>query len=189
MAIFNFSYIVNFVEDAVQLLSKGVNFVPYRLVWPEFIISTDEPVQKHPWFVSLKIPVLNELHWTYRWILDILAEKWKLGGTKNLKKMEKVSSKKLTMPSSLDIFPCCRPFPSLHPSVLSSHFSFFFFFFFFNFDRDWISLVVPFVLVVCVCVRVGRGRGGGDLLFNCLVWVLPPHVNSNEFKFQIYLDF
>ena len=94
-----------------RLSISGVNSVPYRLVQPEFIVPAGELAQKHPWFVLLKIPVLTRLYRTYRQISDILAEKWILGGTKNLKKMEKVSSKKLTMPSSLVVFPCCRPFP------------------------------------------------------------------------------
>ena len=90
---------------------KGVNFVLYRPVQPEFIILAGELVQKHPWFVPLKIPVFIGLYRMYRRISDISAEKWKSSGTKNLKKMEKVSSKKLTTLSALVDFPCCRPFP------------------------------------------------------------------------------
>ena len=90
---------------------KGVNFVPYRPVRQEFIVPIGELVQKHPWFVPLKIPVFTGLYWMYCRISDILAEKWKSGGTKSLKKMEKVSSRKLTTPSSLVVFPYCRPFP------------------------------------------------------------------------------
>ena len=129
--------------------------------------------------------VLTGLYRTYHWISDISAEKWKSGGTKNLKKMEKFSSRKLTTPFSLVVFSCCWPFPPAFlllfclAASLSSSF-FFFFFFFFSFDRDWTSLLVPFVFVVCVW-----------LLFNCFVWVLTPHVNSLtceiNFKFQIYL--
>ena len=88
---------------------KPVESIPYRTAG---IYRTDsEPVQKHPWFVPLKIPVLTGLYRTYCRISDISAEKWIPGGTKNLKKMKKVSSRKLTMPSSLVVFPCCRPFP------------------------------------------------------------------------------
>ena len=195
MAIFNFSYIVNFVEDAVQLLSKGVNFVPYRLVWPEFIIPANEPVQKHPWFVSLKIPVLNELYWTYRRISDILAEKWIPGSTKNLKKMEKASSRKLMMSSLLVVFPCYRPFPQ--PSSFCFIRPLLFYFLFSSSSSSVLTetiLLVPSVLVVCVALVFSFfffffWRISVWLLFNCFVWVLTPHENSNEFKFQIYLTF
>ena len=195
MAIFNFSYIVNFVEDAVQLLNKGVNFVPYWLVWPEFIVTTDERVQKHPWFVSLKIPVLNELYWTYRQISNILVEKWILGSTKNLKKMEKVSSRKLMMPSSLIVFPCYRPFPQ--PSSFCFIRPLLFYFLFSSSSSSVLTetiLLVPFVLVMCVALVfffffLFFWRISVWLLFNCFVWVLTPHGNSNEFKFQIYLTF
>ena len=83
----------------------------FRTVSAGIYRTGSEPVQKHPWFVPLKIPVLTGLYRTYRRISDISAEKWIPGGTKNLKKMKKVSSRKLTMPSSLVVFPCCRPFP------------------------------------------------------------------------------
>ena len=90
---------------------SGVNFVPYLPVRPEFIVPVGELVQKYPWFVPLKIPILTGLYRTYRRISDISIEKWKTGSTKNLKKMEKISSRKLTMPSSLVVFACCQPFP------------------------------------------------------------------------------
>ena len=91
--------------------TSGVNSILYWPVSSKFIVPTGEPIQKYRGFVLLKIPVLIELYQTYHRITDISAEKQKPGSTKNLKKMEKVSSKKLTMPSLLVVFPCCRPFP------------------------------------------------------------------------------
>ena len=136
---------------------NGVNFVPYLLVRPEFIVSIGEPVQKYPWFIPLKIPVLTGLYRTYCRILDISTEKWKTGSTKNLKKMEKISSRKLTMPYSLVVFACCQPFPQ--PSSFYFIQPLLFFLLLLQFWPNLSSIVFCFS---CVCVW---------LLFNCSVCV------------------
>ena len=130
--------------------------------------------------------VLTGLYRTYHWISDISAEKWKSGGTKNLKKMEKFSSRKLMTPFSLVVFSCCWPFPPafLLLFCLAASLSSSFFFFLLLLLQFWprLNLSSCSFRFCCVCVW---------LLFNCFVWVLTPHVNSLtceiNFKFQIYL--
>ena len=95
----------------MQMSILRVNFISYWSVWPEFIIPARELVQKHLWIILLKISVLTELYWTYCQISDILAKKWKLGISKNLKKMKEVYGRKLMSPSSLVVFPGRQPFP------------------------------------------------------------------------------
>ena len=88
--------------------------------------------------------------------------------------------------------------PSLRPSILSSCFSFFFFLF--SFDRDCSSCAFCFSCV-WLSFFFFYLRINVWLLFNCFVWVLvvcvwllfcvsfDTHMNSNEFKFQIYFIF
>ena len=192
------------------LIINGVNFVLYQPIWPEFIVPAGELVQKHPWFIPLKIPVLTELYRTYRQISEISAEKWIPGGTKNLKKMEKVSCRKLTMPFSLVVLPCCRPFPQPSSFYFIQPLLFFLLLLllllFLVLVQFWprllfLCLLFLFCLALVFFFFFFFYRISVWLLFNCFVWVLvvcvwllfcvssETHVNSNEFKFQIYLIF
>ena len=43
----NATYGQNVDDNATHGQTSGVNSIPYRLVWSEFIVSASEPVQKH----------------------------------------------------------------------------------------------------------------------------------------------
>ena len=107
--------------------------------------------------------------------------------------MEKASSRKLLMSSLLVVFPCYWPFPQ--PSSFCFIRPLLFYFLFSSSSSSVLIetiLLVPSVLVVCVALVFSFfffWRISVWLLFNCFVWVLTPHENSNEFKFQIYLTF
>ena len=43
----NATYGQNVDDNAIHGQTSGVNSIPYRPVWSEFIVSASEPVQKH----------------------------------------------------------------------------------------------------------------------------------------------